>query len=153
MSVFTSNVTVEPGDLPLLVDGSAVTQPVSGTVSVSGSVAVTGPLTDAELRATPVPVSGTVTTSPVTSSSATVTQVTSNGSNQTLLAANPARKKFILYFNTGIWDVKYGSAASPTSRTFRVESNKTTIEDMTWTGQIDVTCTTSNKLVDVTEMV
>lgn len=39
------------------VDGSGVTQPVSGTVGVSGSVAVTGPLTDAQLRAVPVPVS------------------------------------------------------------------------------------------------
>ena len=39
----------------LTVDGSGVTQPVSGTV------AATGPLTDTELRATPVPVSGTVT--------------------------------------------------------------------------------------------
>lgn len=45
----------------LLVDGSGVTQPVSGTVSISGSVAVTGPLTDAELRASAVPISGTVT--------------------------------------------------------------------------------------------
>lgn len=35
------------------------TQPVSGTVSISGSVAVTGPLTDAQLRATALPVSGT----------------------------------------------------------------------------------------------
>jgi hypothetical protein len=33
----------------------------SGTVSISGSVAVTGPLTDTQLRATPVPISGTVT--------------------------------------------------------------------------------------------
>lgn len=33
---------------------------VDGTVAVSGSVAVTGPLTDAQLRATPVPVSGAV---------------------------------------------------------------------------------------------
>jgi len=50
------------------------TQPVSGTVTVtdgagalnvivdsSASIAVTGPLTDTQLRATPVPVSGTVT--------------------------------------------------------------------------------------------
>lgn len=36
-------------------DGSAVTQPVSGTVTCSG------PLTDTQLRATAVPVSGTVT--------------------------------------------------------------------------------------------
>lgn len=34
-----------------------VTQPVSGTVGVSGSVAVTGPLTDAQLRAAAVPMS------------------------------------------------------------------------------------------------
>ncbi len=49
----------------LVVDGSAVTQPVSGTVTVNqpvsvddnaGSLTVDGPLTDAELRATPVPV-------------------------------------------------------------------------------------------------
>lgn len=39
----------------LKVDGSAVTQPVSGTVTA------TGPLTDGQLRATAVPVSGTVT--------------------------------------------------------------------------------------------
>lgn len=43
------------GSNALKVDGSAVTQPVSGTVTA------TGPLTDTQLRATPVPVSGTVT--------------------------------------------------------------------------------------------
>lgn len=42
--------------------GNSIT--VDGTVSVSGSVAVTGPLTDAQLRASPVPVTGTITTSP-----------------------------------------------------------------------------------------
>lgn len=55
------------------VDGSAVTQPVSGTVTASGpltdtqlratAVPVSGPATDAQLRATPLPVSGTVTAS------------------------------------------------------------------------------------------
>lgn len=45
--------------------------PVSGTVAVTsttitGSVAVTGPLTDAQIRATPLPVSGTVTTGGLT---------------------------------------------------------------------------------------
>jgi hypothetical protein len=33
------------------------TQPVSGTVSITGTVAVSGPLTDSQLRAAPVPVS------------------------------------------------------------------------------------------------
>lgn len=43
------------------------TQPVSGNVGITGSVAVTGPLTDTQLRATPVPVSGTFwpTTQPI----------------------------------------------------------------------------------------
>lgn len=48
----------------LKTDGSGVTQPVSGTVTAnagSGTMAVSGPLTDGQLRATPVPVSGTVT--------------------------------------------------------------------------------------------
>ncbi len=51
--------------LPVTVQG---TVPVSGTfwqatqpVSIAGSVTVTGPLTDAQVRATPLPVSGTVT--------------------------------------------------------------------------------------------
>ena len=55
----------------LKVDGSGVTQPVSGTFfqatqPVSGTFfqatqPVSGPLTDAQLRATPVPVTGTIT--------------------------------------------------------------------------------------------
>jgi hypothetical protein len=45
----------------LKVDGSAVTQPVSGSVTVSGTVTASGPLTDTQLRATAVPVSGTIT--------------------------------------------------------------------------------------------
>lgn len=46
------------------VDGSGVTQPISGTVTANagtGTLAVSGPVTDVQLRATPVPVSGTVT--------------------------------------------------------------------------------------------
>ena len=54
----------------LHVDGSAVTQPVSGTVTASG------PVTDAELRATPVPVSGTVTANPASGTITTVSTVT-----------------------------------------------------------------------------
>lgn len=43
------------------IDDNAGSVTVDGTVAVSGSVGVTGPLTDTQLRATPVPVSGTVT--------------------------------------------------------------------------------------------
>jgi hypothetical protein len=59
MSMFTSDVIV--GNTPLTVDGSGVTQPVSGTVAVSavsGSVAVTGTFYQATQ-----PVSGSVSVS------------------------------------------------------------------------------------------
>lgn len=46
----------------LKVDGSAVTQPISGTVTANTGLAQ--PLTDAQLRATPVPISGTITATP-----------------------------------------------------------------------------------------
>lgn len=67
-----ANWTTLLGRIPALVsgripvDGSGVTQPVSGTVAVSGLVSVdtglTQPLTDAQLRAAAVPISGTVNT-------------------------------------------------------------------------------------------
>lgn len=46
--------------LPLQVDVSDEAGRALGQVSITGSVTVTGPLTDVQLRATPVPISGTV---------------------------------------------------------------------------------------------
>jgi hypothetical protein len=61
------------------VDGSAATQPVSGPLTDTQlratPVPVSGPLTDTQLRATPVPVSGTVTTSPPSNASTNLNQV------------------------------------------------------------------------------
>lgn len=53
---------------------SAVPVSLSST-TITGSVAVTGPLTDTQLRATPVPVSGTVTTTPPSNASTNIAQV------------------------------------------------------------------------------
>ncbi len=160
MSIFTSEVDANITNSPLTVDGSGFTQPVSGTVSVGNfpatqDVNVTSSV-EVEVKndaGSPVPISGTVTTTPTTSSSATVTQITSTAVNQTLLAANGSRKKAILYFNSGIWDVKFGATASTTSRTMRISTSNTTVEVDIWTGIIDAICTTSGKLVDVTELV
>lgn len=75
-SLDSKNPALVGGRVP--VDGSGVTQPVSGTfwqatqpVSIASSVAVTGPLTNAELRASAVPVSGTFfqATQPVSAAS------------------------------------------------------------------------------------
>lgn len=62
------------------VDGSAVTQPVS----IAGSVAVTGPLTDTQLRATAVPVSGTVAVSGTVPISAAALPLPSGASTSAL---------------------------------------------------------------------
>ena len=160
MSAMTQEVVVQPGSSPLLVDGSATTQPVSGTVSVGNfpatqNVAVTSTV-EVEVKndsGSPLPISGSVTTTPVVSSSSTVTQVTSTGANQTLLASNASRKKAYLFFKSGIWSVKFGTTASVTSRTLEVSSAGFWMEISTWTGIIDAACTTSGKLVDVTELV
>src|SRR5574343_1249515 len=55
-SVAVSNF---PAVQPVSDNGGSLT--VDGTVGISGTVPVSGPLTDSQLRASPVPVSGTVT--------------------------------------------------------------------------------------------
>ncbi len=144
MAIFTPEVDVQ-GSVD--VNNFPAVQPVSGTVTA------TGPLTDTQLRATPVPISGTVSTSAVLSSTSAVTQVTSTGANQTLLAANPSRTKAILYFETGIWYLKLGATASASSLTYKISANNTSLEiPASWVGIIDALCTTAGKLVDVTEL-
>jgi len=64
--------------------------PIDGSgnvpVDIQNLVAVTGPLTDAELRATPVPVSGTVVVSSATIIAVTDVVDAGNSSTATLLA-------------------------------------------------------------------
>lgn len=238
MSVFTNRIEGANVD-PVLVDGSTVVQPVSGTVTVSNPG-----LTDTQLRATPVPISGTitanlgtidgaataanqatgltdltsiianqtngtqvvsvsnfpadadalaqgsttagqlgalemgavttsapvyvtgktqplsldtagnlrVTSTPTAALTSTVAQITSNSANQVLLATNAARKKAILFFSSGIWYIKLGVGASTTSFTYNSSSANTTLEITPWAGEIDAICTTSGKLVNVTEV-
>lgn len=63
-----ANITNFPASQAVTGTFWQATQPVSGTffqatqpVSIAASVAVTGPVTDTQIRATPLPVSGTVT--------------------------------------------------------------------------------------------
>lgn len=158
MSAFTNeiigDVTVNNFPATQVVSGSVAVSNFPATQPVSGTVTVANPgLTDSQLRATPVPVSGSISTTPVVASTATVSQLTSNGSNQTLLAANASRKRAILFFSSGIWNVKFGAVASGTSRTLQVNASNYFLEIPTYVGQIDAICTTSGKLVDITELV
>ncbi len=140
MSAFSNEVSVN--NFP--VDAALTDTQLRAT-----PVPVSGPLTDTQLRATPVPVSST----PSTSSSSTVTQITSVIGNQTLLAANANRKKAILSFVSGIWYVKLGATASATSRTIFINNTAYYLEIPTWVGIIDAFCTQTGKVVDVTELV
>ena len=113
----------------VIVDGSASTQPVSGTISVGnfpGTQAVTGPLTDTQLRATAVPISGTVAVSNLSDANvgvATVTNISVGVSSTTLSASNAAKTKVAIYNETGTLYVKLGSTASSTSYSYRLTAN------------------------------
>lgn len=209
MSLFTSDVTVEPGTDPLPVTGpltdaqlraspvdingtftpsgtqdvnivgTTVTQPVSGTVAVSsvgGSVAVTGPLTDTQLRATavpisgtvtatgpltdtqlrasPVPVSGTVSTTFASASTSSVTQKSVTTSNTNLLLADANTKKVVIFVGTTTAQcrIKLGTTASSTSFSYSIGQN-TTLEITGWAGNIDAIMSAgATTLVNVTAL-
>ncbi len=138
------------------VDNFPATQPVSGTVTVSNPgltdtelratpVPVSGPLTDAQLRASPVPVSeGGVT-------SATVSRVPVSTTVTTLAASNASRRRLIIHNETGTLFVKYGSAASSTDYTWRLTAN-TNVEIVGYAGIVTGTKGTGNSDAQVTEI-
>lgn len=148
---------------------------------ITNVVPVTGPLTDTELRATPVPVSGTITANagtgpfPVSdnggsltvdgsvsitgtvattvggSSTATVTSVSVSPTVATLSASNAAKTKVIIHNEGGTLFVKLGSAASSTSYSYRLTANAT-VEISGYTGIITATKASGTSNALVTEV-
>ncbi len=158
MSVFTSDVVV---DNTVLVDGSAVTQPVSGTVTVNGTVTanvgtgtqpVSGTVT-ANQGTSPWVISGTVATTTANASTATITQVTLSTTNQVLLAANVNRKRLVIFTATGKTLVALGSVASATNFTYNLASANSTLELAGWTGSVQAIETGGSSVVTTTELV
>jgi len=155
--IWSPNVeTIESGNIA--VTNFPATQPVSGTVAVSnfpatqpvsGTVTATGPLTDAELRATPVPVSGNFGSQSV--SSATVTNTATSASSVTLAASNAARVKLVIQTDSGTTFVKLGTAASLSSYTYRLSAN-TTLEITQYTGAVTCIRNSGTGFVLVTEL-
>ena len=138
----------KPGDIQL-VDGSAHTQPVSGSVTVtnfpatqpiSGTVTVANPgLTDTQLRATPVPISGSVSTTPSVATASTVTSTAVPLSTlTTILVSNPNRRAAIITVPSAATYVKFGTGASAASFTYKTPAANTVIETEVWTGIITV---------------
>lgn len=172
MSVFSPEILIT--NTPLPVDGSGVTQPVSGTVTanagtgpfpvsdngssltvdgtvgISGSVAVTGPLTDAQLRATPVPISGTVSIG-AAASTATVTNNAVGTSVVTISASNAAKTKVVIFNETGTLYVKLGTAAAANSYSYRLSAG-TSLEFTGYTGIVTAIKASGTTPVLVTEI-
>lgn len=175
MSVFSSEVIV---DNTVLVDGSAVTQPVSaaslplpsGAATNAAVLALTKPsdvqLVDGSAHVQPVSgtfwpgtqpvsgsvsVSGTVNTLPAVSNSATLSQVNVTTTNVMLLAANANRKKAII-FSAGTTVIKLGAVATATSWSYKLTAGAV-LELSGWTGQIDAIQLTGTSVLNITELV
>lgn len=172
MSLFTSDVTIEPGTNPvgvtdnggsLTVDGSVTVTQTTGTnlhtVTDTGSTtAVTGNVTVVQPTGTNlhVVVDGTVATTSGGGTTATITQVTvTNAVSITLLAANANRKKAIIYMPTIGTKLYIGFTAttSLTNFTYIVNANNTTLEVTNYTGVISAIATGASDLVNITEIV
>lgn len=121
----------------LLVDGSGVVQPVSG------------PLTDAELRASPVPVT---TSTPVITS--VVTRVPSLITSQILVAANSSRKGLIFYNDsTSNQYIKFGITATTVDFTVILTSHMIyEVQTPVYDGRIDFISSSATGAIQVTEL-
>lgn len=160
MSVFTSDVVVEGGNLiAVKVDGSAVTQPVSGTF-FQATQPISGTITAVQPTGTNLHVvvdSGTITTNTGSGSTATITQVNvTNAASVVLLASNVNRKKAIIFIPTIGTKLFIGFAAvtnSTTTFSYSFSTNNTALEVVNYTGIISAIATGATDVVQVTEMV
>lgn len=123
-------------------------------VIVDNVVPVTGPLTDAQLRATPVPISGTVSSTPASSSTAVVTSVASSATNVQLLAVNAGRKAFSVYNeSTSILYLKLGTTASAASYSVQIPTNSYyESQNLIYTGEVDGIWASANGSARITEL-
>ena len=149
--IWSPNVeTLESGNVA--VTNFPATQPVSATdldirnlTSGSDSVTAVGPLTDTELRASPVPViEGSV-------ASATVTSVSVSPTVATLAAANASRKRLIVHNEGGTLYVKLGTGASSSSYSYRLTA-QSTLEIDKYSGEVTGTKQTGTSNALVTEL-
>lgn len=152
MSQFTNEDLVQVSGT-VLVDGSATTQPVSGTVTANAG---TGPFPVSDNGGSltvdgTVSISGTVATTVGGTALATVTNVSVGTSPTTLSASNANKTRVVIFNETGTLYVKLGSGASSTSYTTRLTAN-TLYEITGYTGIISATKQTGTTPVLVTEV-
>jgi hypothetical protein len=119
---------------------------------VGGAVPVTGPLTDTQLRATPVPV--TATTIPTKAATATKSNVSANASNVTVLASNASRKGGMFYNDSAsACYLSLGATASVTSFTKKLlPGDYFDITPLNYTGIVDCIWDSAVGSMRVTEL-
>lgn len=171
--VWDGQVTIGPITIGEVDQGDSNDGSSPWYVRFAVAQAVTGPLTDTQLRATAVPVSGTVTAVQPTgtnlhvvvdsgtispgipvASAETISNVASSASNVTLLSANAARKGAIFFNNsTQACYVKFGvTATTITSFTYKVFPSQTLELPLPmYLGQIDAIWASANGSMQITE--
>jgi hypothetical protein len=124
MAVYSTDVTID--NVPLPVDGSGVTQPVSavslplptGAATSANQVTMEASLSSIDGKLTsPIAVTGGSV------ASATVTRVAVSTSVVTLLSARAARQQVVVFNEAGTLFVKAGATASSTDYTWRLTAN------------------------------
>jgi hypothetical protein len=108
-------------------------------IDSSASIAVTGPLTDVQLRATPVPVSGTVTTSPPANASTNIAQVNGVTVNIGTGTANTGTQRVAVASDSSITanaGTNLNTSALALDATLTGRTQKTQITDGTRDGTV-----------------
>lgn len=156
-------VTIANASVPVTGAFFQATQPVS----IASSVAVTGPLTDAQLRAAVVPVSlasTTISNFPATqavsntletASTGTITSVTNAVTSFSVLATNANRKGFVIHNDsTTTVFIAFAATASATAFTLRLTSQASYISNSLpiYRGAISGIASAANGSLRITEL-
>lgn len=154
-----TNLATVTKAVPVLPDSGGTYDQIQRTgtsqnVNVTNTIPISGGLTDTQLRATAVPVSGTVTATPPASATANHTNVSSATSATTVLASNPNRKGATVYQDgSGTGYLKLGSGASATSYTIEMVSKSYYEVPFGYTGIITCLWTSTASTHRVVEFV
>lgn len=143
---FTAAIVTNTSDIETLLSGNlsvigpltdaqlrASAVPISGTVAISGSVGVTGPLTDTQLRASAVPVSGPLTDTQLRASAVPV----SGPLTDTQLRATPVPVSGTVTASGPLTDAQLRASAVPVSATqlpAALVSGRLDVNNGTWLG-------------------
>lgn len=142
--------------IPISDAGGSIT--VDGTVSISGSVAVTGTLTDAELRATPVPVSASslplpsgAATSANQTNKAQYTRITDGTDDALVTAAGELNVLATAQPGVDIGDVTINNASGASAVNIQDGGNSITVDgSVTVSGTIAATQSGTWNINDIT---